>query len=247
MIDTGITFEAYLEKANAAATKEDLFRVYSDTVKRHGLDRVLLGLATDHRDIGEAPGVVFMYNFPSGWMNYYFEKGFDKIDPIIVYSLSQVESFTWQRARKTLDLTTTQKTCLNLGEESGLHNGVCTPLRGPNHAIAGLSLASSEKHDSFDGNLDMITAYSNHFYLAYRRLGAKSGSAEKAGNYALTPKERDVLTHMARGKSQYEAGIILGMSGNTVGWHLKNIFRKLDAYNTTLAVVKALTYGLIHP
>jgi DNA-binding CsgD family transcriptional regulator len=248
-IDTAINFEGYMDKANAARTKDELFQVYSRTVAQHGLDRVLLCLATDHRDIGESAGMGFMHNYPADWMKYYFEKGLEKLDPVMIYSLSQIGSYSWAEIPKRMKLTRRQQGCLDMGQEAGLYNGICTPLRGPNHAIAGLSLASSEKKDSFDGNLDMITAYSNHFYLAYRRLGEKEPGkpVEEVRNYALTDRERDVLSWAARGKSYPDIGTILTMSEHTVVFHMRNIYQKLGVCDQVHAVVKALIYGLIHP
>lgn len=250
MTETLLSFEGYIDKANKAKTKDELFDIYSKTVYQHGLDRVLLCLATDHRDIGETAGMKFMHNYPQDWMSYYFEKELNKIDPVIIYGFTVSDSYSWRDVAQRMHLTRDQKSCLNMGEESGLHNGICTPLRGPNNAIGGLSLASSEKRDSFDGNVDLITAYSNHFYLAYRRLGEKKDTPQQEGpvhNFALTPKERDVLSWAAKGKSYADIAIILSMSDHTVDFHIRNIFKKMGVNHMILAVVKAMTYGLIHP
>ncbi len=83
-------FEDYLVSANAALTKDELFEVYRKAVLKHGLDRVLLCLATDHQDVGEKAGMAFLHNYPKGWMDYYFEQGLDKIDPVLIYSLQKI-------------------------------------------------------------------------------------------------------------------------------------------------------------
>lgn len=96
----------------------------------------------------------------------------------------------------------------------------------------------------------MITAYSNHFYIAYRRLGKNNTgnhSHDLAPNFALTDIERDVLTWIARGKSYHDVSVMLKMSSHTVDYHFRSIFKKLEVNDRVLAVVKALTYGLIHP
>lgn len=244
------TFETYLEKANTARTKEELFKIYSDVVRQHGLDRVLLCLATDHRDIGETAGMKFMHNYPQDWMSYYFEHQLNVIDPVIVYGFNVYESYRWTDVEKHMDLNRQQKQCLNMGIESGLYSGICTPLRGPDNAVGGLSVASSQKKDGFDGKMDLITAYSNHFYLAYRRLGIKQQETVPpcpAQNYALSPREREILTWAATGKSYSDIATILSLSDHTVDFHMRNIYRKLEVNHMILAVVKALSYGLIQP
>lgn len=246
-----INFETYVENANKATSKQELFEIYSKTVLQHGLDRILLCLATDHRDIGDSAGMGFMHNYPEEWMKYYFEKGLDKIDPVMIYSLGQLGTYLWDDIPKNMKLFKPQKQCLDMGREAGLNFGLCTPLRGPNNAIAGLSLASSVKKDGFDGNIDMITAYSNHFYLAYRRLGRKQVIGKEAGEYpasknlALTEKEREILTWAAAGKSLSDISILLSISENTIKFHMKKIYKKFGVHDRINAVVVGLTYGLI--
>ena len=63
-----------------------------------------------------------------------------------------------------------QRLCLNLGEEAGLHNGLGILMRGPCNQTAGIALATSEKKDAFDGDLDILSAYSNHFYVRFKRI-----------------------------------------------------------------------------
>jgi LuxR family quorum sensing-dependent transcriptional regulator len=59
----------------------------------------------------------------------------------------------------------------------------------------------------------------------------------------LTPREREILTWAAAGKSAWETAIILSISQKTVVHHLDHIRRKLGAANTTQAVVVALQSG----
>ncbi|ESW68127.1 LuxR family transcriptional regulator [Mesorhizobium sp. LSJC277A00] len=61
----------------------------------------------------------------------------------------------------------------------------------------------------------------------------------------LSPREKECLMWTARGKSSWETGMILGISANTVNFHIKNIMTKLDAASRTVAAVKAIRLGLI--
>lgn len=237
------SFEDYVESTRNLTTEEELFSTFLKAIEKHGLNRALFCLATDHNDIGQTAGTGIIHNYPSDWMNYYFEHQFDKIDPVMIYGLNQISAYSWDIIPKKMILDKKQKNCLNFGQEAGLQNGVCTPLRGANNQLAGISLASSEKNDSFDGKLDLITAYCNHFYISYKRL--HEGKTENVSNISLTDKERDILSWVARGKSDPDIGDILNLSEFTINYHMRNIFKKFNVNSRITVVVKAVSYGLI--
>jgi DNA-binding CsgD family transcriptional regulator len=237
-------FEDYLERANAASSVEALFKVFVDTVKLHGIDRAIFSLSTEHNDIDAPAQLGLIHNYPSDWMKYYFENGFDRIDPVLIHAANKVGMFEWKEIPRFLDLRKKQRLCLNLGEEAGLHNGLGILMRGPCNQTAGIALATAEKKDAFDGDVDLMSAYCNHFYVSYKRINERPAAGE--ANLFLTVKERDVLTMVMRGKSDAEIADRLHMSVHTVDSHMRNIFRKLECNNRTMAVVKALNRGLIH-
>jgi len=61
----------------------------------------------------------------------------------------------------------------------------------------------------------------------------------------MSRREIEVLHWTAAGKSNAEQAVILNISPNTVSYHLKNIFRKLDVTNRASAVRVATSMGLI--
>ena len=54
-------------------------------------------------------------------------------------------------------------------------------------------------------------------------------------NRLLTLREREVLHWLARGKTNSQIGVILGISAATVGKHLEHIYPKLGVENRTAA------------
>lgn len=58
--------------------------------------------------------------------------------------------------------------------------------------------------------------------------------------FPLTGRESEVLLWLAKGKSNSEIGLILGISPRTINKHLEQIFRKLNVENRTSAAVMAL-------
>src|SRR5277367_443634 len=69
--------------------------------------------------------------------------------------------------------------------------------------------------------------------------------AAAVSNEALTGRELNVLTLLARGKSNKEIGIDLHIGETTVKSHLRSIFGKLDVISRTEAIAVASRLGLI--
>ena len=70
--------------------------------------------------------------------------------------------------------------------------------------------------------------------------------AEYFPQAALTPREIEVLTLVARGLANKEIAARLGTADGTVKMHVQNILEKLDATDRTHAVTIALKRGIIH-
>ena len=64
-------------------------------------------------------------------------------------------------------------------------------------------------------------------------------------SYHLTPQETDLLKLMVEGHHYKTAADQMGISINTVSFHLKNIYEKLQVHSKTEAVAKALREHLI--
>jgi DNA-binding CsgD family transcriptional regulator len=150
-------------------------------------------------------------------------------------------AFTWENLETTSSYSITQTRFMNEAEDAGLNSGIGVPMRAL-RAIGGVGLASSVAHDGAPAHLDLINALCTQFYLSYRRLYARPAPAVN-----LSPRETEILTWIAAGKTDEEIAVILGISRNTVDTHMRHVFRKLDATNRVTAVVAGLTHGYICP
>ncbi len=78
--------------------------------------------------------------------------------------------------------------------------------------------------------------------------GAQDGGEDRQRRQAsrtLTPKERSILLLLARNYSNKEIAKSIDVSDETVKWHLKNLFNKLDAGSRKHAVTRARSLGFI--
>lgn len=61
----------------------------------------------------------------------------------------------------------------------------------------------------------------------------------------LTPREREVLRHVARGQTNAEIAAALVVSAGTIKFHLEHIIAKLGVADRTQAAVRAVELGLL--
>jgi DNA-binding NarL/FixJ family response regulator len=80
-----------------------------------------------------------------------------------------------------------------------------------------------------------------HFHVA-QQLPASVFDAECL---QLSPREREVLVHLARGISIADIGVEMAISRHTVSDHVKNIYRKLNISSRAEAALQAKNMGLV--
>lgn len=61
----------------------------------------------------------------------------------------------------------------------------------------------------------------------------------------LQPRQLEILRLTMDGKSAWVVGSLLGISENTVNYHMKQLFKQLDVSNKNHAVLKAMELGLL--
>jgi DNA-binding CsgD family transcriptional regulator len=77
-------------------------------------------------------------------------------------------------------------------------------------------------------------------YLNRSRVFNREGIAGRLGSLGLTRRETEVLTWITQGKTNYEIGVILGVSTRTVCKHVQRVLNKLSVENRTAAAAIAI-------
>lgn len=73
----------------------------------------------------------------------------------------------------------------------------------------------------------------------------RAATLRAAPSMALTPKEREVLELLGRNLSNKEIGLAMQVGEETIKWHMKNLFAKLDAGTRKQVVSRARILGLL--
>jgi DNA-binding NarL/FixJ family response regulator len=96
---------------------------------------------------------------------------------------------------------------------------------------------------------DLATAirsvHAGHVLLQPDVAAALLASARPTGRLsALTPRERDVLAEIARGRSNREIARTLMLAEKTVKTHVSNVLTKLGVADRTQAAIFAVQHGI---
>ena len=186
--------------------------------------------------------LVLLHSWPHGWFERYCSQNYFEVDPVGQNVLATSSPFLWGDApyRKDRGLAGQM-----MGEaaEFGLTDGYCVPIYSATGWRSAFSFAHEHKVNAGPKELAAahLLALTTHGRLRVI-LGEEPQVKQK-----VTPREREVLTWAAAGKSAWETSVLLGIFEAIVITHLDHIRRKLNVANTTHAVVLALQIGELQP
>lgn len=118
--------------------------------------------------------------------------------------------------------------------EAGIADAVCATSYGRHRTIASLHLGFLDPDVSADDALAIQLAG----LMLTERLMTFAAPPDDEAEVRLTDRERDAISWVAEGKSDWEISVILGVSETTVRFHVDNARRKLGAVNRTQAVAR---------
>jgi len=130
---------------------------------------------------------------------------------------------------------------LEIGARAGLHQSFVDA----GHAVGHMLMASTHELPLSTGRRNALEPYLGALSSAWRS-NHQAGHTRffRPGN-PLSPRERGILALIRRGYSNKQVAGELQIAPETVKYHAKRIFEKLETRTRTQAVSKAETLGLI--
>lgn len=174
---------------------------------------------------------ILVKSWPHAWLSRYSRLGYYAHDPVAQNCFATLEPFIWSRANWDGCDPQLARRVMNEACDFDLRDGVMVPMHDLSGRQASLSLAARTL-DLPPSGLKAI-----HLVGLYAFASADERSCVPP---RLSPREREVLSWTAQGKSTWDVGEILGVSQQTVATHLKNAKVKLDGTTVTHTVVQAL-------
>lgn len=174
--------------------------------------------------------------WPDDWDAHYWAQNYVTVDPVCQTVWQGGGPVVWREVPAPTG--TVAKRVMDEAREFGLADGIAFAVRGPRSMF--FSLASNAQ-------LERREAVLAHFCSIYfgSKLERFLGPANPC-QPILTQREHDCLRWVARGKTDWEIGCILGISHYTAAQHITSVMRKLNASNRTHAVAVALLQHTLH-
>ncbi len=182
--------------------------------------------------------------YSTEWIDRYLEKDYLRMDPVIFGCFQRFTPVIW----KDLDWSSRAASAMFRDAlDHGLGNqGYTIPVRGPNGQFALFTLNDQADDDEWKS---FVATNARDLMIIAHEFNKKALEFEREGEGvpkpALSPRELSAMTCLAKGKSRAQAAAEMGISEHTLRVYIESARHKLGALNTTHAVARALSEGII--
>ncbi|WP_025052145.1 helix-turn-helix transcriptional regulator [Sulfitobacter noctilucae] len=182
--------------------------------------------------------------YSKDWQDRYIAQNYQRIDPVVIGCYQRFHPVDW----KQFDWSSKAARAFQLEAiEYGIGNqGYSVPVRGPNGQFALFTVNHTCDDDAWANFSEnhrrelILIAY----YLNEKALEFEPERRPEAAQ-ALSPREVDAITLLAIGYNRAQVANTLSISEHTLRVYIESARFKLGALNTTHAVARALSRGLI--
>lgn len=232
---------AFVELLEKLSSPDEIMNQMEKSLGRFGFENfILTGLPNPHQ---KAEQMVLARKWPQGWFEIYIKENYVAVDPVVRLCRNSVNPFDWNEAPFNREVEPKALEVMNRASDFRMSNGFCIPIHGLTGYEACVSLGGV--------NLDLSPRTKPAIHLmgmyAFEHIRQLMTAKNESRFDRLTPREREVLTWTAVGKTAAEVAEIMNLSKRTVDEYSVRAARKLRAQNKTHAVVKALQQRLISP
>lgn len=194
-------------------------------------------------------GPVRLTDFPDEWLEQLMAGGLIADDPVLLACERSVTPFAWNRLETLVPMTGRHRAYMAQARAAGLVDGYTVPIHGPGEASGLVSFVLSKPRALPDDMLPAAQYLACFAFEAARRLkqaDQESTAGEPRPTLSaprLTQRQLDCVVLAARGKSNWVAGQLLGLSDGTVHKYLEAAKRRYGVSSRTELVVRCLYDG----
>jgi LuxR family transcriptional regulator, quorum-sensing system regulator BjaR1 len=231
----------FVEGIERRCTTGEIMDAMEALLKKYGFEYHCVSfLATATETLED---VLLSNRLPEEWLNLYIEREYVHDDPGFRYAKKVVRPFRWfKEAPYNPEREPRAAEVVQLAADFGILDGFVIPVASTTGRMGQIWFGGR----TLDLPQHQLPALHLMAIYAFDRI-LKLHCSPARCQASLTPREREILTLVANGKSTWEIGEALHISSRTVKEHLKHLCRKLRAVTRTQAVMIAIRDKIIQP
>ncbi|MGC6399047.1 helix-turn-helix transcriptional regulator [Sphingomonas sp. FW199] len=185
---------------------------------------------------------LLVHDYPAGWADLYLSLDLGRHDPVRRAVLRRISAFRWSDLFRKEPPARSERAIMEQSSRYGIADGLTVPRHLPGRLSGSCSFVVGS-----ETALHAATAAAAE-YLGGRAIDAGRRLLEASlptGGTLLTPRQCECILWAARGKTDWEIAVILGISKQTVIQHLKDARRRYGVQRRSSLVMHALFDGAI--
>jgi len=229
---------AFIDSLERLSTLDEVTDALKKTLARSGIESfIVTDLSTKDHPFEQ---LVIASHWPPEFFVHYIKHGYARFDPLNRRCIQSHMPFEWHADSYSRDPDPRVAEMMQRASDFGLKDGYMVPIHGPCGYEGCVSMTAAALHltDGMKAAIHLMALY------AFDRMRALRGDFSDRKR-SLTPRECEVLTWAAQGRSAAQISKTLKISKRTVDEHSQTAARKLGASNRTQAVAIAMRNRMI--
>jgi LuxR family quorum sensing-dependent transcriptional regulator len=232
---------AFIEGIERLSTTGEIMDAMGALLKNHGFEYHCVSFLASATETLE--DVLLSNRLPEEWLKLYIERDYVHHDPAFRHARTVVLPFRWfKEAPYDPEREPRAAEVVQRAADFGILDGFLIPVASTAGRMGQIWFGGR----TLDLSEDQLPALHLTAMYAFDRILKLHGSPTRH-HATLTPREREILTLVAGGKSTSEIAEALHISSRTVKEHIKHLCPKLGAVTRTQAVMIAVRDKIIQP
>ncbi len=229
---------AFTEALRQLTRLTDCAALFREEIAPFGFDTFACG-DFDGRD--RDLHVFYIIDWPEHWRRFYIESGLINRDPLLEELSKTDQPFTWSELRAGRRLSRSGTEAINRAAAEGWIEGLVVPIIGVNHRVGLVSMVGHRNVDASEREYLTLASIALHQHA--RRLAPREGFAMPP--VGLTDREIAAIRSVARGLSDAEIGVAMGVAKTTAHEFVEKARGKLKARNRAELAAIAVSLAII--
>jgi DNA-binding CsgD family transcriptional regulator len=186
--------------------------------------------------------VLHVVGWTEAWRKFYFDSSLIDRDPLLDALAYRDEPFTWSDLRRDRRLAQVGATALDTAAAEGWVEGLVVPMTRRRSMIGLVSLVGHQR-DPAPETCAWLALISVCFYGHARILAARDGCVPVPA--ALTPREVECVRLVARGMSDRQISLSIGVAPSTAHEFVEKAKHRLGAKSRAELAAIAVSLGIV--